>query len=222
MKQSRVTKVEKKQNGISVWVNLGQKSNGWVQAPFSSAQWQWQSSGHKLEHMKFQVTEQKAVDTNMWSFIWMWEKTSLLWEQQNTGTGCLETLWSLLWKYSKHIWLLSCANYWSGDRVVQPPGGWSGWSWVLHCNCGSLILFCAEDVMDSVIPVFFGAVGSVTGQSLILMPQSSSTENLSGLDKLEKTSSVNLSGLLSQMDWHKHQVIWGCLLMIHTIVRNEC
>lgn len=54
--------------------------------------------------------------------------------------------------------------------------------------------------MDSVIPVFFGAVVSVTGQSLILMPQSSSTENLSGLDKLEKTSSVNLSGLLSQMD----------------------
>ena len=63
-----------------------------------------------------------------------------------------------------------------------------------------MILFCAEDVMDSVIPVFFGAVVSVTGQSLILMPQSSSTENLSGLDKLEKTSSVNLSGLLSQMD----------------------
>jgi len=38
-------------------------------------------------------------------------KTPLLCEWLSAGTGCSETLWSFLWRYSRPAWKLSCATY---------------------------------------------------------------------------------------------------------------
>ena len=51
-----------------------------------------------------------GTNRNTRTSFWIWERTSLLWGCQSTGTGCPEMLWSLhLWRYSKPVWTLSCA-----------------------------------------------------------------------------------------------------------------
>ena len=56
------------------------------------------------------VTQFGAKNWNMGSSIWTWGRTSSLWGWQSTGTGCPEKLWSLLWRYPKPAWMLSCVT----------------------------------------------------------------------------------------------------------------
>lgn len=77
-----------------------------------------------------QATGQMATVTN-WntgSSISMWGKTSLLWRRQKSVKDDSEWLWSfLLWRYSKHSWIWSCAtcSTWTcfsrGGLTTWPP-----------------------------------------------------------------------------------------------------
>lgn len=60
-----------------------------------------------------------------------WEKASLLWQWQRTGTGCLQRWSSLLWRYSKSAWMLSCTM---SPREPASAGGWTRWSSEVTCN----------------------------------------------------------------------------------------
>ena len=82
-------------------------------------------SGHKWEHMKFHTKIRKT----------------LLWGWQSTGTGYPERLWSILWRYPRPTWMLSCATY--GRKPVL-AGSWTRWptiSFQLLCFYDSMILW---------------------------------------------------------------------------------
>ena len=46
----------------------------------------------------------------IWSSTKTYGRTSLQWEWWSTGTGCPQGLWSLLWRYSRPIWMPICAT----------------------------------------------------------------------------------------------------------------
>lgn len=71
--------------------------------------WTW-GNMHKLEQRKFHLNRRSNF------FLWGWHRT---------GTGCPEGLWSLLWRYSRFTWILSCAIY---SRESAFSKGWTRWS----------------------------------------------------------------------------------------------
>lgn len=73
-------------------------------------------------------------------------RTSLLWHYQNTETGCPKRLWRLLlWRYSRPIWMLTCANHCKEPVLVGGLDSMISWDLfqpLWFCDFPSLPLSC--------------------------------------------------------------------------------